>query len=103
MCAARLLHGNSLFKKKEHRRWTWESPNGTTHAEIDHIMTNRRWCLYDTSVVPSFCSGSDHRLLRAKIRFDHHLEKNTCHRPKGWEQAVFNEDLLNKALSFYDC
>ncbi|VDM76768.1 unnamed protein product [Strongylus vulgaris] len=24
--------------KKEHRRWTWESPNGTTHARIDHIF-----------------------------------------------------------------
>ncbi|KAE9416159.1 hypothetical protein Angca_005250, partial [Angiostrongylus cantonensis] len=49
---ARLFHGNSFFKKKESRRWTWESPNGMTHAEIDHILTNRRWCLLDTSVVP---------------------------------------------------
>ena len=50
--AARLFHDNSMFEKKNHRRWTWESPNGTTHAEIAHIMTNRRWCLYDISVVP---------------------------------------------------
>ncbi|KHJ99259.1 hypothetical protein OESDEN_00748 [Oesophagostomum dentatum] len=66
LSAARLFHGNSIFMKKEHRRWTWESPNGTTHAEIEHILTNRRWCLLDVSVVPSFCCGSDHRLLRAK-------------------------------------
>ncbi|KHJ99180.1 hypothetical protein OESDEN_00842 [Oesophagostomum dentatum] len=52
--------------KNEHRRWTWESPNGTTHAEIDHILTNRRWCLLGVSVVPSFCRGSDHRLFQAK-------------------------------------
>ncbi|VDP55855.1 unnamed protein product [Heligmosomoides polygyrus] len=80
---ARLFHGNSLFRKKEHCRWTWESTNGTTHAEIDHIMSNRRWCLLDTSVVPSFCTGSDHRLLRAKIRFDHKMEKSACYRSKG--------------------
>ncbi|WKX94395.1 hypothetical protein Q1695_011557 [Nippostrongylus brasiliensis] len=48
MSATRLFHSNSLFEKKEHRRWTWDSPNGTTHAKIDHILTNRRWSLYDT-------------------------------------------------------
>ncbi|VDM84201.1 unnamed protein product, partial [Strongylus vulgaris] len=63
----RLFHGNSIFMKKEHQRWTWESPDGTTHEEIDHILINRRWCLLDVSVVPSFSSGSDHRLLRAKV------------------------------------
>ncbi|KAK6730141.1 hypothetical protein RB195_006916 [Necator americanus] len=31
---ARLFHGNSLFMKKDHRRWTWESPSGATSAEI---------------------------------------------------------------------
>ncbi|KAK6760627.1 hypothetical protein RB195_021910 [Necator americanus] len=41
LCAARLFHGNSLFMKKDHRRWTWESPNGATRAEIDHILTSR--------------------------------------------------------------
>ncbi|KAK6764586.1 hypothetical protein RB195_024783 [Necator americanus] len=39
--ATRLFHGNSLFRKKDHRRWTWESPNGATRAEIDHILTKR--------------------------------------------------------------
>ncbi|KAK6752033.1 hypothetical protein RB195_003449 [Necator americanus] len=71
LSAARLFHGNSLFMEKDLRRWTWESPNGATRAEIDHILTNRRWCLLDVSVVPSFCSGSDHRLFRAKIRQPH--------------------------------
>ncbi|KHJ89105.1 hypothetical protein OESDEN_11083 [Oesophagostomum dentatum] len=50
--------------KKENRR---QSPNGTTHAEIDHILTNRKWCLLDVPVVSSFSCRSDHRLLRAKI------------------------------------
>ncbi|XGW11810.1 hypothetical protein V3C99_012907 [Haemonchus contortus] len=27
LSAARLFHGNSFSQKKEHRRWTWESPN----------------------------------------------------------------------------
>ncbi|KAK6733672.1 hypothetical protein RB195_017431 [Necator americanus] len=28
LSAARLFHGNSLFMKKDHRRWTWDSPTG---------------------------------------------------------------------------
>ncbi|XGW34402.1 hypothetical protein V3C99_018346 [Haemonchus contortus] len=47
LSAVRLFHGNSFFQKEEHRRWTWESPNGTTHAELDHIVTNRKWYLPD--------------------------------------------------------
>ncbi|KAK6762581.1 hypothetical protein RB195_023343 [Necator americanus] len=42
LSAARLFPGNFLFMKKDHRRWTWESPNGATRAEIDHTLTNRR-------------------------------------------------------------
>ncbi|KAK6763320.1 hypothetical protein RB195_023868 [Necator americanus] len=35
LSAARLFHENSLFMKKDHRRWTWESPIDATRAEID--------------------------------------------------------------------
>ncbi|KAK6765489.1 hypothetical protein RB195_025415 [Necator americanus] len=88
LSAARLFHGNSLFMKKDHRRWTWESPNGVTRAETDHILTNQRWCLLDVSVVPSFCSGSDHRLLRAKIRLSHTMEKNICYRQRRRKEVA---------------
>ena len=101
LSTARLFHANSFFEKREDRRWTWESPNGTTHAEIDHILTNRKWCLFDTAVVPGFCTGSDHRLLRAKIRFSHKLEKKCSHRPRT-KQVVYDEDVLKKVLSSYD-
>ncbi|KAK6735572.1 hypothetical protein RB195_018657 [Necator americanus] len=50
LSAAHLFHGNSLFMKKDHRQWTWESPNGATREESDHILTNRCWCLLDISV-----------------------------------------------------
>ncbi|KAK6757293.1 hypothetical protein RB195_015239 [Necator americanus] len=54
LSVARLFHGNSLLIKKDYYRWTRESPNGATRAENDHILTNRRWCLLDISVVPPF-------------------------------------------------
>ncbi|KAK6748620.1 hypothetical protein RB195_001315 [Necator americanus] len=99
LSAARLFHGNSLFMKKDHRRWTWESPNGATRTEIDHILTNRRWCLLDVSVVPSFCSGSDHRLLRAKIRPSHTMEKNICYRQRRRKEVVYDDCVLEDSLS----
>ncbi|KAE9413389.1 hypothetical protein Angca_001987, partial [Angiostrongylus cantonensis] len=66
--------------------------------EIDHILTNRRWYLLDTSVVASFCIGSDHRLLRARIRFSLKLEKNSLHRPRGKSLAVYDDNILNDVL-----
>ncbi|VDM62937.1 unnamed protein product [Angiostrongylus costaricensis] len=73
-----------------------------TYAEIDHILTNRRWCLLDTSVVRLFCTGSDHHLLRAKVRFNRKLEKNSLHRPRGKSLAVYDENILNEVLSKRD-
>nr|CDJ93019.1 Endonuclease exonuclease phosphatase domain containing protein [Haemonchus contortus] len=79
--ACNLFHGNSFFVKNEGRRWTWESPNAETHSEIDHVLTNRRWSLLDVSVVEAFRTGSDHRLVRAKIRLRAKLRRRDCFRP----------------------
>ncbi|KAK6763452.1 hypothetical protein RB195_023954 [Necator americanus] len=84
--------------KKDHRRWTWESSNGATCAENDHMLTNRRWCLLDVSVVPSFCSGSDHHLLRAKIRLSHTMEKNICYQQRRSKEVVCDDCMLKDSL-----
>nr|CDJ93252.1 Endonuclease exonuclease phosphatase domain containing protein [Haemonchus contortus] len=52
LSAARPFHGNSFFQKKEHCRWTRQSPDGTTLAELDHrqninkqkVVLTRCWC-----------------------------------------------------------
>ncbi|KAE9417457.1 hypothetical protein Angca_001018, partial [Angiostrongylus cantonensis] len=60
LSAARLFHGNSFFENRGDHRCIWQSRYGTTHAEIDHILTDGKWCLFDTSMVPGFCAGSHH-------------------------------------------
>ncbi|KAK6750035.1 hypothetical protein RB195_002186 [Necator americanus] len=102
LSAARLFHGNSLFMKKDHRRWTWESSNGATRAEIDHILTNRRWCLLDVSVVPSFCSGSDHRLLRAKKDLATRWKRTSAIGNEGEKKVVYDDCVLEDSLSQAD-
>uniref|UniRef100_A0A7I4YET6 DUF3444 domain-containing protein n=1 Tax=Haemonchus contortus TaxID=6289 RepID=A0A7I4YET6_HAECO len=52
-----------------HLRWTWESPGGQFHNEIDHIILYRRFCLTDNAVVPKLYMESDHRLLRTRFCF----------------------------------
>ncbi|KAK6749600.1 hypothetical protein RB195_001920 [Necator americanus] len=94
LSAALLFHGNSLFMKKIIVGGHENRP--MTRAEIDHILTNRRWCLFDVSAVSSFCSGSDHRLLPAKIRSSHTMEKNICYRQrrrKEVEDCVLEDSL----------
>ncbi|XGW33804.1 hypothetical protein V3C99_017899 [Haemonchus contortus] len=44
------IHGNSKFQKPSLLRWTWESPGGQFHNEIDHMIFNRRFCLTDVAV-----------------------------------------------------
>ncbi|KAK6765413.1 hypothetical protein RB195_025366 [Necator americanus] len=71
LSAARLFHGNSLFMKKDHRQWTWESPNGATRAEIDHIFTNRSLT----------------------------MEKNICYRQRRRKEVVYDDCVLEDSLS----
>ena len=59
---------NSFFKKRDKKKWTWESPNGNTHNEIDLIMARDRTMFQDVDVISKFEFESDHRFVRARIR-----------------------------------
>lgn len=98
--SAKLTHGNSKFEKKRDRRWTWRSPQGYT-SEIDHVLTNRSWALLDVSVLPSFITGSDHRLVRAKIKLSHYLAKRTMYRPAQERRPTYDPEGIQQALSRY--
>lgn len=102
MEACNLFHGNSLFQKKTTSRWTWISPNGATHSELDHILVNRRWMLYDVEVVEAFQTGSDHRLLRAKVHLKEKMKKKDGHRPTPIRLPEYSIDILEAAAAGFD-
>ena len=69
----RLYHANSLFRKKEDRKWTWRSPNNMVKNEIDHAFISHRQMTTDLDVVSPFCTGSDHRLIRLRLQLSDDL------------------------------
>ncbi|EYB88456.1 hypothetical protein Y032_0246g19 [Ancylostoma ceylanicum] len=84
----KIIHGNSQFQKPTSLRWTWESPAGEYHNEIDHIIVNRRFCLTDVGVVPKFYTGPDHRLLRARFFFSRKGEKAAKYKKRSSKPTI---------------
>lgn len=66
---------NSFYKKKKNRKWTWKGPNGTKN-EIDFILTNNRNIFQDVTVLNRFNTGSDHRMVRGRIKLDLKKERS---------------------------
>lgn len=65
---------NSFFQKKSTRKWTWISPKGNT-SEIDFIISDQKIIFTDCCALNRFNVGSDHRLVRAKIKINCHKER----------------------------
>ena len=66
---------NTFFNKRTHRRWTLISPNGVTRNEIDYILTDKQQTFTDVSVINSFKTGSDHRMIRGSMAINTRQER----------------------------
>ena len=70
-CAAnQLVIGGTLFQHRDIHKGTWQSPNGLTVNQIDHICISRRFChsLIDVKVCRGADIGSDHYLVRGRLK-----------------------------------
>ena len=68
---SRGLHiANGKYQKKKNTLWTWQSPDGCTRNQIDFIMTTRKDTIMDVAVINRVNTGSDHRLVRSKVKFN---------------------------------
>ena len=72
-----LMLANTFGPHKPSRRWTWTSPNGEHHSQIDYIMVKRRFQssvnITRTRSFPGADIGSDHELVMMTFRL--HLRK----------------------------
>jgi endonuclease/exonuclease/phosphatase family metal-dependent hydrolase len=64
-----LVVKNTMFPHRSIHKYTWTSPDGKTHNQIDHILINRRRhsSILDVRSFRGADCGSDHYLVVAKV------------------------------------
>ncbi|XP_065577531.1 uncharacterized protein LOC136038388 [Artemia franciscana] len=64
-----LIIGGTMFAHKTIHKYSWNSPDGRTHNQIDHLLINRKWkpSLQDVRAFRGADVASDHALMIARI------------------------------------
>lgn len=94
---------NTLFKKKNNRKWTWKSPNNEVF-EIDYVLINNKNVVKDVDVLNNFKFDSDHRLVRVKLLINHQTKRSyrtkeiKFNQVTDEQQAMYKTNLLQRKL-----
>jgi len=59
-----------MFLHRNIHKYTWTSPDGKSHNQIDHILTNRIWysSILDVRSFKGADRDTDHYVVVAKVR-----------------------------------
>ena len=65
-----LVFKSAMFPQRDIRKYTWTSPDGKTHNQIDHILIDRRWhsSILDVRSFRGTDCDADHYLVVSKVR-----------------------------------
>lgn len=85
-----LFATNTFFPGKKQRKWTWMSPDGNTRNEIDYILSKNMNIVHNVTVLNSFTTGSDHRMVRAKVVINTKVARSVMVK----KRAVTNVEML---------
>lgn len=58
---------NGIYQKKQSKKWTWRSPNGKYHNEIDYILTNKVDHVINFDIINTLNFETDHQMIRCKL------------------------------------
>jgi hypothetical protein len=66
----RLVVKSTMFPYRNIHKYTWTSPDGKTHNQIDHVLIDRRrqWSVLDVRSFRGSHCDTDHYLVVAKLR-----------------------------------
>ena len=95
----KLLVTNTFFQKPASPSWTWESPGGAYHNQIDFILADEKSTIYNTEVITHVDIGSDHRMVRGKVK----INKRLLRLKRIKRKHVFKIDIkgLEKATTMF--
>jgi hypothetical protein len=65
-----LAENSTMFLCRNFRKYTWTSPDGKTHNQIDHVLIHRRWhsSILDVRAFKGADYGTDHYVVIAKVK-----------------------------------
>ena len=75
-----LVVKNTMFPHRHIHKYTWTSPDGKTHNQIDHVLIDRRWhsSVLDVRSFRGADCDTDHYLVVAKVRERLAVGKQQC-------------------------
>lgn len=93
-----LRHAQSMFPHRTGRMWTWTHANGSSRAQLDHILINKKWAnsLTNCRAYNSLDLVSDHRIVIANIQVSLRFPRKQKSLPKINWAALEDEAMKDR-------
>jgi len=90
-----LVVKSTMFPHRNIHKYTWTSPDGKSHNQIDHVLIDRRWqsSVLDVRSFRGAECDTDHYLVIAKVRESLAVGKQAAQR---FDRQRFNSRKLNE-------